>query len=245
MQNICITAHAGAENTSPNTLESIRYLATLPVYALEVDVRMVHGVLRLGHDPEHALAGPTLAECMETVAGLTPSMHINCDMKEKHLIHEVLRLAVACGMAHRLVFTGEAPDAEERKAAVEAGSTVWMNSTRFPKAQKALFASAPACVTEHEDTRMQWLMEHPQTQLEELEADIRDAKASQVPCLNLCHLALIPDGIRRILENGLQISAWTVDSLPRFRELTCAGVQYVTSRAPLRLLNDLQSSGKP
>lgn len=49
-----ITAHAGAENTMPNTLESIRALAECGAEMIEVDVRGQDGQLILTHNEPRA-----------------------------------------------------------------------------------------------------------------------------------------------------------------------------------------------
>lgn len=121
-----ITAHAGAENTVDNTLESICALSECGADALEVDVRMQDGVLLLYHDvPCAGKRYATLEEAFRVVAP-HKNLMINVDLKEEGLIRPVRELAQRCGMTGRYLFTGSVCDSEF-KYVRRYGLTVWYN----------------------------------------------------------------------------------------------------------------------
>ena len=98
-----ITAHSGADGTPDNSLVFVRHALTLPVDALEVDVRRgADGAPALGHDAAGSDA-PRLDEVFALVQA-HPSMQINCDLKEPGLEETVYRLALSHGLGGRVVF---------------------------------------------------------------------------------------------------------------------------------------------
>ena len=110
-----ITAHAGAESTRPNTLESLRTLAGLGVDAVEVDVRDVDGALVLSHNPpapgERCAA---LEDALRLIRDADPRVKVNIDLKQMDLTEAVWAAAERCGMTGRLLFTGSVCPADER-----------------------------------------------------------------------------------------------------------------------------------
>lgn len=127
-----ITAHAGAENTPANTLESIRILADCGADAIEVDVRRHEGRLILSHNaPENGEQPDALEDCLRIVAA-HPGLKVNLDLKQLGLVQEVYDLAVQCGAEGQLILTGDVgPD---DMAAVRAGNlTVWYNDSLVPQ----------------------------------------------------------------------------------------------------------------
>ncbi len=129
MQTITwITAHAGAENTKANTLESIRELILLGADCIEVDVRIRNGELLLSHD---ALEDAKSYDSLESVFRLLaphPSLRVNLDLKEKGQVVAAEKLAERCGMGGRYLFTGADIDEEEFAYVKSHGLTLWYNS---------------------------------------------------------------------------------------------------------------------
>ncbi len=129
MQTITwITAHAGAENTNPNTLESIRELIPLGVDCIEVDVRTRDGELLLSHDPlEDAKSYDSLESVFRLLAP-HPSLWINLDLKEEGQVLAAETLAERCGMSGRYLFTGADITDAEFAYVKSRGLTLWYNS---------------------------------------------------------------------------------------------------------------------
>lgn len=102
-----ITAHAGAEDTTANTLESLRTLLTIGADAVEVDVRKVEGTLILSHDaPKEGKACATLREALALLKTV-PHVMMNIDIKAAGLIPDILELARTSSIADRLLMTGD------------------------------------------------------------------------------------------------------------------------------------------
>ena len=110
-----ITAHAGAEGTPANTLQSIGVLAACGADALEMDVRVSGRGLLLSHDPLSSGAGcVSLEEALRLLAEQNNEMLVNLDMKEEGLAEQAYAAAARCGMANRILFTGSICPVDER-----------------------------------------------------------------------------------------------------------------------------------
>ncbi|MDR0530483.1 MAG: glycerophosphodiester phosphodiesterase [Oscillospiraceae bacterium] len=103
-----ITAHAGALQTRPNTLESVKICLAAPgVRHVEVDVRFLpDGTPVLGHEKAGTVP---LADCLALVA--PTGKGLNLDMKETANVPAVVALLRAYGMEKTGFFTGIAPSA--------------------------------------------------------------------------------------------------------------------------------------
>lgn len=120
-----ITAHAGAEGTRDNSLESLKTLAALGADAVEMDIYPDEaGELRLSHDKPGASA-PTLKEAFQILEGY-PCLRINCDLKRTGLAAPVLSLARDFGLGSRLIFTG-ALDDDELSLIRQSEAEAWEN----------------------------------------------------------------------------------------------------------------------
>lgn len=126
-----ITAHAGAEDTAPNTAESIRLLLACGADAVEVDVRMHDGTLCLSHDM--AVSGSDYTSLKEAFDLLSQSHDVmmNIDIKSAGLITDILNLARQAGIAHRLVFTGDVGP-EDLGIILNNEIPLWFNNYLLP-----------------------------------------------------------------------------------------------------------------
>ncbi len=120
-----ITAHAGAEDTQPNSITSIRQAIETGCEAMEVDVRCHQETLVLSHNPvaDNQKDVVTLEQCFSMLAAVT-KMRINCDMKETGLVKAVVELARKWGLASRLIFTGSL-DEKDMRAFPERPEAFW------------------------------------------------------------------------------------------------------------------------
>ena len=100
-----ITAHAGALNTQPNSLESIRVGLECGADAIEVDVRFLPGdTPALGHDRMDGGTAALLEDCFALLQGCGVS--INLDMKETSGAAGLAGLAKTYGLEERAYMTG-------------------------------------------------------------------------------------------------------------------------------------------
>ena len=101
-----ITAHGGALGTGRNTRTYFDNIGVYCADAIEVDIYRKGGLLYLSHLP--APFGyrnrVTLKEAFELV-GRT-GHKINCDLKMRGLVGDVIRLAEEVGVTDNLIFTG-------------------------------------------------------------------------------------------------------------------------------------------
>lgn len=122
-----ITAHAGAEGTAPNTLESLRTLASCGADAVELDVRAGEQGLVLSHNPlERGASYARLEDALDLIRRESDRVMVNIDLKEEDLTHRVWAAAQACGMAGRLLFTGSVCPVDERFVST-LPAEIWYN----------------------------------------------------------------------------------------------------------------------
>ncbi len=104
-----ITAHSGCNGTRMNTMEYLEFASSLPIDALEIDIRRSKdGRLLLTHDQIREQPRLTLDEAFAFL--LEKSLVINCDLKEYGLEEAVLECADKYGIRNRIIFTGSITD---------------------------------------------------------------------------------------------------------------------------------------
>jgi hypothetical protein len=101
-----ITAHSGALNTGRNSRQFLDTVKDYKVEVIEVDVRKKGGLLYIKHTPAffNLKKCITLKEIFEFIK--TYDYKVNCDIKEKGIIRDVISLAKEMDVADRLIFTG-------------------------------------------------------------------------------------------------------------------------------------------
>lgn len=126
-----ITAHAGAEDTPANTLESMQTLLYIGADAVEVDVRRVEGTLILSHDTP--AKGKTCATLREVLALLktVPHIKMNIDIKTPGLITDILTLARETGISDNLLMTGDVGQ-DDYEIILNNEIPLWLNHYLLP-----------------------------------------------------------------------------------------------------------------
>ncbi|MHC1787577.1 MAG: glycerophosphodiester phosphodiesterase [Christensenellales bacterium] len=126
-----ITAHAGAENTVANTLDSLQTLLRCGADAVEVDVHRVAGALILSHDlPSPGSQPATLHDALALLAAV-PGVLMNLDIKMPGIVGDILQTAHDLGVQDRLLMTGDI--GPEDDAVIQAGDIpLWLNSYLLP-----------------------------------------------------------------------------------------------------------------
>ena len=100
-----LTAHAGCDQTAPNSQEYLNYAFASQADVVEVDVRMGSGELVLSHDvPSAEPVG--FSNALDLLAE-HPEKRLNCDLKTEGLEQAVYQAALRYGVQKRLIFTGE------------------------------------------------------------------------------------------------------------------------------------------
>lgn len=130
MRYTMITAHAGAEKTPDNTMESVRVQTTCGAEAIEIDVWPLRDRLVMAHDRPAAEADcEALDACFAEVARHEGLM-VNVDVKAPDLLARVAALADEYGLRERILFTGDVLSAADFAAAKEQNLTIWYNHTQ-------------------------------------------------------------------------------------------------------------------
>lgn len=210
-----ITAHSGAEGTAPNSLAFVCHALSLPVDALEVDVRLhPDGMPVLSHDaltPGEA-SYLSLQEVFEAIAG--SEKNINCDLKEAGLEQQVCALAQRLGLSGRLILTGTVSAACMRESGLLKNTEVYLNIEEYlpdlyPRCQKDP-GEIPAAAREMADICCRY----------------------GISCINTHHRLATEAFLSVLHDRGLSVSVWTVDEASRIRHFMRAGVRNITTRNP-------------
>lgn len=212
-----ITAHSGPDGTEDNTLSSIRYCLQSGVEAFEVDIRAFQGELVLGHDELKDGSTPaTLQEAFEIMKE-HPSIRMNCDLKHGGLEYPVFELAKSFGLESRLIFTG-AVSIEEVAEHPELSTT----ATVFYNIEG---------LTERFYDRLGECWEDAKAVKNVLrELDLNKLKAVGIHGVNVYYGVCIDVFMELMDQNGLHVSAWTVDNMEELgRLLQYRGIESITT----------------
>lgn len=217
-QKTQLTAHSGAEHTADNSLEFVRYALTLPVDAFEIDVqRNAQGKLALGHDEagEHA---PTLEEAFALTAA-HPTMKINCDLKQSGLEKEVGELAQKAGLTGRLIFSGT------------VNAQTWATDEMLRQISEVYLN-----IEEYEPDLYENYRNIPDYELQAAAAIADVCKRYGVRTVNINHMLVTRRFVEALAQDGLRVSAWTVNEEKDMRWFFAQGVHNVTTREPIRAI---------
>lgn len=212
-----VTAHSGCDGTADNSLEYVRHAVTLPVDALEIDVRKTSdGTLVLSHDEIEPDGGNVLCTLDEVFALVAPtSLTINCDLKPAGLEKAVMDLADKHGLLQRLIFSGTvSPAIREEQPEIFEKVEIYMNCEEL----------VPA-ITERFRAR-----QVPEDAL--LEQALQLCKAHGFRVMNLYFKLCSPAVLRLAHDLGVGLSAWTVNEEEDIKRLLPCGLHNMTSRKP-------------
>ncbi|MDE5991345.1 MAG: glycerophosphodiester phosphodiesterase [Clostridia bacterium] len=101
-----ITAHGGAMGTGRNTQAYFDRIDDYKADAIEVDIWKRGKLLYLSHLPSYFAYKKKLTLRYAFEVAKEKCLKINCDLKQKGIIKEVIALAKEVGMEHLLIFTG-------------------------------------------------------------------------------------------------------------------------------------------
>lgn len=129
-----ITAHAGAEGTLANSMESLEILLRCGADVVEIDLRSQGELMYLSHD--RAPDPGACASLEQALAAIreTPHIRYNVDMKETALLPRVWAVASSMGMENQLLFTGSL-NTEDIAFALKVGAVVFYNADLLPMSQ--------------------------------------------------------------------------------------------------------------
>ena len=210
-----ITAHSGCDGYATNSEEYILHALSLPISALEVDVRRnLDGSLILTHNPlEHEQDYLTLREAFGLLR--TVNVCINCDLKEKGLEHDVLNLARESGInRERIIFTGTLTDWRDE----ELSEFVWLNPEEVIR-------------DFYEGNN-------------DPERVILEAAEHHYPAVNIDYRYVDDKLLRQAERYGVGVSLWTVDDVQALTEnLYVPPIINITTNYPIKLYTFMQERG--
>lgn len=207
-----ITAHSGCEGRPDNSLEYVRYALGCGADALEVDVHRRNGGFYISHDPSED-ACPGLEEVFALVR--EGGMLLNCDLKEPGLERDVLELARSCGAEEQLLFSGSVCAGAMEEEEIRR-RTFWNVENAVPAFWEQYKAGIPFT-------------------LEDVLRAAESCRRHGAGVVNIHYGFCTPEALAVFREQGIGVSAWTVNEEGEARRLLAAGVRNLTSRRPLLL----------
>ena len=211
-----ITAHSGADSTPENSIEFVKYALTIGADVLEIDVRMGEkNNLVTSHD-QAGNDALMLQEVFETIKPVS-SARINCDLKEYGLEEAVFCLARTCGLQEeRLIYSGSVkPVKKEQPCSWREAEIYWNVEECLPGVYECSEGEEKERITEQ--------------MTEEL---VEACESFGISVVNINEKFLKAAIVEQMYQNGIGISAWTVNEENRIMGLLDLGVCNITSRKP-------------
>lgn len=214
-----ITAHSGADGTPDNSLAFVRYALSLPVDALEVDVRRrADGTLAIGHDTADDDA-PALQEVF-SLAGAHPSVRVNCDLKEPGLEQAVCQLALQHGLSGRIIYSGTVDvHMLDRFPALRQSVEFYLNLEEY----------VPELYNSYRDI--------PDFELQAAETICKICTEHGIHVVNMNQMLVTKRFCKLLAQAGLGVSAWTVDWPEEMQWFFANSVHNLTTRRPKNALS--------
>ena len=206
-----ITGHSGADGTPDNSMEFVRYVLGTQADVLEIDVRRGHnGNLIICHE-EATRECVNLREIFMKVKN-SPSIRVNCDLKEAGLEELVWNLAGECELEpERLIYSG----------------TVWPGGSRkaHPWRQVEIQWNVEECIPDVY-TRLGSMGLTSEMILKLVDS----CKVFDVSVININEKYLSEELIESMRKNEIGISAWTVNDPDRIRTFLRERLYNITTR---------------
>lgn len=202
-----ITAHAGCEGTIPGTREGIETAVRLGADVVEMDLRLLDGVVWLSHDLPGTEGFHTYLTLERALGLLRGSpVEINCDLKEPEVFPHALRIIRGMDLESRTIFTGEFDPALEDRG----------DQYRYFQNVEHLAGLSLERKLTGEDARR--LVRHYRTSAGESFAGY-----------NISYKMLTPEALGTLSAAGIPLSCWTVDERAEIRTLLRAEIAYLTT----------------
>lgn len=213
-----ITAHSGADHTPENSMEFVRHALETAADVLEIDVRTGKDrTLIITHDETDGEA-VSLREVFDTVREV-PYIRINCDLKETGIEEEVFRLAEECALpVKRILYSGSVSREDLEKGGAWRKVEVYWN--------------VEECIPDIYAQECKENAAHGEKGLSGKAADrlISDCGKYGISVININEKYLNSLFIKKMKENGIGISAWTVNEPERIEKLLECGMHNITTR---------------
>lgn len=209
-----LTAHSGSDGTPENSRLFIEIMSELSVPAVEVDVRKKDGMLYLSHDPVDNIGEClTLREAFQLIAE-SPSLWVNCDLKEAQLEDEVVALAEHYHIKERLILSG----------------TVELSALPSTFNKQNLYYNPENWIA---DFYTSWPLNE-----EKLNELIIYCKEKGIKVLNIHYKLATESLVKRLNTESIGLSVWTVNDYQTIQYFKSNHVHNVTSKAACGYMYD-------
>lgn len=212
-----ITAHGGALRTHRNSKLYFDTIISYAVDIIEVDIWKFGGLLYLSHLPSLLpMMRIPLSYAFEVIA--EHNYRINCDVKQKHLVKDVLALAEKMGVLDRIIFTGSVSKDDINH--LTAGE-VYLNKSFFKN-------------------------RHPvPSDVKAMKAYIDSFGNSRIKGVNLKYTFCTEEFLEECQKNALPVSVFVVDNLKEMNRLVKhTELANITTNYPDELMKLLNREAK-
>lgn len=210
-----ITAHSGCSGTPANSMEYIEKASSMPITALEIDIRRhPNGDLLLTHDP---IADAPLVRIDDAFAYLADrQISINCDLKEYGLEEDILDAAQRSGIARdRIIFTGS-----------------------VTRAKTFMQDHKDVCVMINPEELIPTFYADIRSDREPTMCRLLDiCRESGYTAINIDFRVMDDALFRRCADAGMAVSVWTADKEEDIRALAEKQVLNITTNHPETAMN--------
>lgn len=199
-KGIQITAHSGCEDTKPNSWEYFDKAHELSCDFIEIDIRKRIGKLWLSHNEIATTKG--LIRLADAVKYMKEhNLFLNCDLKEP-IFEEVYQLLLKMQYLDHVVFSGSVKE-KDIYAHGEAVNQILFNVENiYPN-------------KEIDENASEWI--------------INEYKRLGIHWINIDYHQLNSDFIKRLTEENIKVSTWTVDQEADMEYMMQLGVSNITT----------------
>lgn len=213
-KKIQITAHAGCEGTEPNTWESLKKALELPCDYIEMDIRKKDGELWLSHNQMESTKG--VISFIDAIDYLVKEQKsINCDLKEP-IFEDVYEILKKHAFLNKAIFSGSVTQ-KDIKAHPEVVHQIMFNIENIFTKDEINNEDYEWIIEKYKKLGLQWM--------------------------NIDYQRLNPCFFKRLGENKIKVSVWTVDQETHIEKMIQSGVSNITTHNVKLLACLLKRSG--
>lgn len=202
-----ITAHAGCEGTVPGSREGIETAIRLGADVVEIDLRLLDGVIWVSHDlPDISKLHTylTLEQALQLLCG--SNVEINCDLKEAAVFPHALKIIRQMNLESRIIFTGE----------FQPNFQCAGDRYRYFQNAEHLFDMTPEQKLSREN-------------VEQLMTYYQRNATGVFGGYNISYKMLTPETLQMLSGTGIPLSCWTVDEGNVISALLREDIAYLTT----------------
>lgn len=199
-----ITAHGGALGTGRNSRIYFENISTFKADAIEVDVHKRGGLLYLSHLPAPFSYRKKITLAEAFAFAKKNNVRINCDLKGKGLVSDVIKLAKEMEVTDLLIFTGSVRLTDSE--ALTEGEA-WVNRIKG--------------------------LSYKAKNVEKIKKALEDTKNPHFAGLNINKMYATDAFMEACRKHGVRLSIFTVDSYKELKRLVPMEPANITTNYPV------------